>query len=218
MITFKFIPSTEVEKAFQWQKRFAADNSYIFPRKIEDYKRFAEDNWLWGAVDEEGEYLGFVYYMLENDVWEIGGLMVSEMARGCGVGSTLMMIALSNTLIYEDPLSCGKRVIAHVHAENDMPRKIIEKALRFKNIGQIEVDGKYLPGLKVDARGKVVGTEYELCLPDSLNALSDWCFRWKGSLKNNIPAKIELLEGVTLDDWAKDFRRMSKKYAKLTFV
>ena len=214
MITFKFISTTDIERAFLWQKKFAQTNSYVFPRTIEDYRQFAEDQWLWGAVDEGGDYLGFVYYVMDSDTWEIGGLMVSEQARGCGIGSTLMRIALANTLLYEDPLLQGKRVIAHVHEENDMPRPIIENALRFKIARQIEVDGQNLPGLKTNDHGKVIGTEYELSIQESLNALADWCFRWNGFLKNEKQAEIELLEGVSLDDWASDLKQMRKKYSK----
>jgi hypothetical protein len=47
-----------------------------------------------------------------------------------------------------------------------------------------------------------------MVVPDTLNALAEWCENWNGELKDRTPAVVDLLEGTTLTDWASDLREM----------
>ena len=135
--------------------------------------------------------------------------MVPISERGRGLGSIVMRLALGHVLIIADPLASNERVIAHVHAQNDDPRYLIEKKLKFKKTKSVKFPSDQLPGLQTDKDGYVNGDEYEMTVPDTLNALAEWCENWRDQLKDETPARINLLEGTTLQDWASDFRDMA---------
>ena len=134
--------------------------------------------------------------------------MVGTPHRGNGLGGTLMRLALGHLLFEENPLELGESVISHVHAENNDPRGIMS-ALKFRLSHRIRVPGSSLPGLRTNAAGYVEGDEFELVKPDTLNALADWCGRWKGQLKDGRDANIVLRPETSLPMWAEAFRDMA---------
>ncbi len=83
--------------------------------------------------------------------------------------------------------------------------------LKFRHRKKISVPGSKLPGLKTDHAGMVHGDEYELSVPQSLDALAAWCDAWRGELKDGTSAEVELRPGVTLNLWAKAFRGMARR-------
>lgn len=163
---------------------------------------------VWCAVDANQDYCAMAYWAEDQDALEIGGVMVATSKLGTGIGSTVMRLVLGTVLTELNPLYSGQRVIAHVHAENDKPRPLIQQALCFAHVCKVSIPGYKLPGLKTDAKGFVNGDEFELSIPNTLQSLADWCDCWPGKLKDETPARIELPHGLSLSNWATDFREM----------
>lgn len=198
-----------VNKAFNWHKNFANSNHYIFPRRIEEYRKLAENAQLLCCKDCAGNLIGLVYFNQDNDEWEIGGLMVEEEYQGFGIGSILMRLALGHLLFEESPLEREENIIIHVHQENQAPRNIISHSLAFHHKRKILVPGDQLPGLKVDENGNVNGDEFHITIPDSIHKLAKWCSEWNGTIKQKIPAEIKLRPHITLELWAKAFMEIA---------
>ena len=135
--------------------------------------------------------------------------MAATPERGRGIGSIIMRLTLGHLLFMEDPLDRGEKVIAHVHAENDDPRPIIEEKLKFRLSGKIEAPGSDFPGLRTNDAGMVEGDEFELVKPDTLSALADWCDTWDGKLKDGANTQVLLSDGTTLSMWADAFHDMA---------
>lgn len=201
--------TTSVEKSHQWHCDFTSTNNHIFPRTLEKYKELAENGQMLSAKDARSNLVGLVYFNFEDNVWEIGGLMVSSLHQNLGIGSILMRLALGHLLFEEDPLNRNENIITHAHADNQDPRNIIKHSIVFKHRRRIEVDGVKFPGLKVDGKGKVHGDEFELTIPDSLIKLADWCEKWNGKMKEGQQAEIILRPEVTLKMWGEAFREMA---------
>jgi len=135
--------------------------------------------------------------------------MVATQERGKGIGSIIARLTLGHVLFAEDPLNRVESVIAHVHAENDKPRLLLEKALKFRLSQRINVPGSELPGLRTNAAGEVEGDEFELVKPKTLVALAQWCDTWNGRLKDHREAQIILSPGTSLSMWASAFHDMA---------
>jgi uncharacterized protein YwbE len=209
MTEFSLVDPTQGREAYQWHRGFAAGNDCIFPRTWDQYEQLAAAGQLWCARNDRGDYLGLAYFRLDEGKWEVGGLMVATQQRGNGLGSTFMRLTLGHLLFEEDPLDRHESVIAHVHAENDLPRPIIENSLKFRFSKRIKVAGTILPGLRTNADGDVEGDEFELVRPDTLVALADWCDQRNGKLKNGVDAKVLLRSETSLHMWAEAFRNMA---------
>ena len=209
-VDIALVRSEEALEVYRWHRGFQAANDAIFPRKVEDIIALVDDRTLWLAREGD-DYLGLAYadYKLEKKELEVGGLMVAVAARGRGIGSTLMKVALGQGLLEVAPLSVhGARVVAHVLKSNQMPRAIIERHLRFRWVDDIEELASNLPGLKADSDGMVRGDEFEMVIPDSLTALAEWAASWDNALPNGEPAQIEMTGELTLSAWADAFRDM----------
>lgn len=199
------VDPSDGREVFQWHRGFAASNDRIFPRPWEEYERLAEEGRLFYARDQAGEYLALAYFRLEDSAWEIGGLMVDTREQRKGLGSVVTRLTLGHVLFEEDPLDRGERVIAHVHAENNEPRALIE-ALKFRKSGLIRVPAAMLPGLKANAAGEVEGDEFELVVPDTLLGMAEWCDTWSGRLRDHREVRIAFRQGISLAMWAQAFR------------
>ena len=208
MITFRRVPIENRYEAYQWHRDFASGSEHLFPRLRSEFSELVISGAVWCAVNASNDYCAMATYAEDGNAWEIGGLMVSDSERMRGIGSIIMRLALGTVLTELDPLNSGERVITHVHAENDKPRTLIEHGLKFVHSAPVRIHGSKLPGLKVDAEGYVNGDEFELAVPESLEALADWCEGWVGKLKDGTQAVIALPNGQTLEGWASDFREM----------
>ena len=211
-VTFAIVDPEQGREAYQWHRGFAATDEHIFPRPWELYQRLAYDGCVMCARDAQSDYLGLAYFSREEGspaTWEIGGLMVSIKTRGSGIGTVLGFLTLAHVLFEEDPLSRGESVIAHVHAENDKPRKLLSDRMRFAFSRRLKIPGAALPGLKPNAEGFVEGDELKLTRPDALLALAEWCESWTSTLLEGRRAEIGLREGTSLTMWAQAFRQMA---------
>ena len=148
------------------------------------------------------------YYSEKPNAWEVGGLMVQQIQREAGVGSTLARLVLGNVLTELDPLKSEERVLAYILAQNDKPRKLIESKLKFRHNKSITIPGTQLPGLLTGDDGNVHGDEFELAVPDSLEALVNWCENWSDKLRDGAPARITLPAGHTFSGWINDLKEM----------
>ncbi len=205
----RLVRPDEGPRVYQWHRGFVAANENLFPRTWDMYRRLAEDGQIWCACDGSGNYVALSYFCLDNKEWEIGGLMVSTPQRGKGLAAIIARLTLGSLLFEEDPLNRSEPIIAHVHAENNDPRALMEHVLKFKFRKRVVIPGSKLPGLKVNAEGNVVGDEFIIAVPASLLALAEWCENWNGALKDGTPVQILLRPNTSLALWAKAFRQMA---------
>jgi hypothetical protein len=211
MVELSLIDPMEGREAYQWHRGFAASNDCIFPRTWEEYKAIADSGQVWCARNEKRDLLALAYFRLDGGQWEVGGLMVAVQERGNGLGALIMRLTLGHLLFVEDPLARQEPIIAHVHVENAEPRLIIEHALKFRFTQRIKKSGSELPGLRTNAAGDVEGDEFELVRPDTLIALTKWCDRWDGKLKDGQDVQILLSPDTSLQMWAAAFRDMATR-------
>jgi hypothetical protein len=208
MIEFSIVPPGRGREAYQWHRGFAAQNPHILPRPWEDYKSFADDEQLWCARDETGDFLGLAYYAFDRDIWELGGLMVASSERKSGLGSTLIRLVLGHLLYMENPLSLNHKVVAHIHADNAEVIPLAEKVLGFRKAASIQREWYSTSGQNV---GMVTGHEFELVKPSSLITLAEWCVRWENRLFDGREAKITFVqEAQNLKLWADAFLEMAR--------
>ena len=213
MITFGLVGEDQASEVYQWHRGFTGANDAVRPRGKKDMDRLiaAESVWL---ASEDKDYLGLAYANLdpEKPEAEVGGLMVIVRARGLGVGSTLMRLALAHIILAEKPLQIpGMRIVAHVLGSNQDPRPIIESCLKFRKARSVEIPGSEVPGLRTDPDGFVRGDEYEMVIPDTLEALAAWAEAWDDRLKGGVSARVELTGKMTIQSWAKPLREMAGK-------
>ncbi len=212
MVTFGIIPRELAREAYQWHRGFAGNYEYIFPRVWEDYLRLVEERQAWCVWDERRDFLGSSYFVFDEEhrSWEIGGIMVVKAERKTGMAGILGRLVVGHVLIAESPLKNKDRVIAHVHAENQSPLGLLTGALKFtKPSGDPqEFDGSKLPGLKQNEKGKVPGFELSITIPDTINAIADWCDGFEGKLKDNRPVELLLPTDLDLKAWARALRSM----------
>lgn len=211
-INFRIVDNTEIGRAFAWHRAFAEANEAIYPRDRTTFADMVYDRSVWCAISPDDEYqaLSYAAFSEANDEWEIGGLMVSDAMRGKGLGRIMMRLPLANMLFNEQPLSWDPvpKIVAHVLASNDAPRRIIPE-VGFIFHHHVEIPAEVLPGLKADEDGFIRGDEFHLKIPDALHNLADWCDNWDGKLSDGTDASIDLLPRVTLADWAAAFRSMA---------
>lgn len=192
--TFSRVPIPDARKAFAFHRRISDRDSYIWPRTEVDIRRYSEEGFLFQARrDSTGEIVGLCYSMLEDECWEVGGLAVHASVRGRGIGAVLVRFALVHTLALQQPWADAnrQRVIAHVHEENDSPRRILEAA-GFEVVRSIEVPGAQAPaGMKLNAAGNLPGDELEF-RANGLRKLSAWLdASVDGGLLRNASATLE---------------------------
>lgn len=114
---------------------------------------------------------------------EFGGLYVHEKLRGSGLGTSLATFAVASYFWDNDPESSDPiPLIAHVHVQNQKPRRILAKLQFVQKPGVIEVpDGiggfEHMPK---SATGRLEGHEFEYPAdkrPD--------IFRWAATVLEN---------------------------------
>jgi GNAT superfamily N-acetyltransferase len=209
LITFSFVDPEYGAEAYQAHADFTAEHDAVRPRTREEFLEIVENGFVWAAADLEG-LVGLAYAAFDPDrrEWEIGGLMVLARARKRGIGAILMQLALGSVLFNEDPLLTqpDARIVAHVLRRNEMPRRIIEDVLRFHHSGSATLDPELAPTMPVEDDGLIHGDEFELTVPDTLEALISFCEGWSGRLLNDEQADIEMFEETDLHLWARQFR------------
>lgn len=211
MVRFGILDPAQGREAYQWHRGFAGNGDCVYPRSWPAFESLVTSEQVLCARDTNGDYLALTYYTLADDKWEIGGLMVATPERRKGVGGTVARLAVGYVLVTEDPLPVGQSVIAHIHESNDQPRRLFQ-SLKFRKTRTVVIPGEELPGLKTNANGKVVGDELEIGVPDTLEALAEWCDAWKGKLKDGSETEIVLGPGpkTDLQQWARAFRNMAE--------
>jgi hypothetical protein len=211
-VEFCLVDPAKGREAFQWHSGYAAANNNIFPRSWDTYEALAAQGRIWCARSHSGNYVALSYFSLDQQTWEIGGLMVDIQERNKGVAAILVRLTLGHLLFVEDPLSQSQAIIAHVHEHNPEPRRLLDK-LKFHFARRIAVPATQFPGLKANSSGQVVGDQFQLTVPDALDALADWCDAQNASgvLPDGRQAQITLSPGTSLDLWSKAFRDMARK-------
>ena len=214
-ITFRIVDYDELDSAHKWHTAFAEAHEAIYPRDRVTFDNLIASRSVWCAVDSEGEYQAMAYaaFSQKENVWEIGGLMVSPAMRGKSLGRVMMRLPLAHMLFNEDPFSMRTPpppIVAHVLASNDAPRKIIAE-MRFVLDHPVKIPAGQLPGLKADSDGFIRGDEFHLKIPEALVDLANWCESFNGTLLDGSQASIDLLPGVTLSGWASALRDMANR-------
>lgn len=136
--------------------------------------------------------------------------MVSEAMRGKGLGRAMMRLPLIDTLVLQQPLAWDQppRIVTHVLAGNDAPRRIIPAA-GFRYDRPVEIPAEALPGLKADVDGIIRGDEFSLDVPAGLLGLADWCEGWTGKLLDGTDATVDLVDDLDLADWGTMLREIA---------
>lgn len=165
--------------AYALHKSLAGASPFLWVRPEEKIREFAEAGCFFAAMDmDSGDVIGVCYAREEKkEGWEIGGISVVESARKFSVASTLFRLAIARVFTYVDPWVSGRPVIAHVHAQNQDPRPLIEKALKFtKHPEQLRAHEDDLPDdmpMRLTPDGFLVGDVF--CFTrDSLEGLVTW--------------------------------------------
>jgi hypothetical protein len=207
---FSIVEQQDAHDAYQWHRGFAANYEFIFPRTWPDYERLILDRQVWCAREVD-DFVGSAYFAFDEatGTWEIGGIMVAQPERASGVGGILARLTLGHVLVMENPIKRGHLVIAHVHVDNKAPIGLLTSALKFKMPEQPqEFPGARLRGLRKNDRGNVEGYELSMSVPDTVNALAEWCERWDGKLKDGREAEVMLPSDDSLAKWSQALRSM----------
>lgn len=204
MITFTQVEESEAFEVYRWHRDFAQANAAFYPHQAVELDRLIESSSLWSAREDE-DYVGIAYahYDFENSQIELGGLIVAEQERMRGIGTVLAQLALGHLLVAEQPLQIPHtRVVVRFPIANDLPRRFVEQALRFRHARSIALPGSDFPSLPADPDGYVRGEEFELVVPDTIDALAAWADRWGGTLRSGEVAQVDLVPGLTMGDMA----------------
>ena len=211
-VVLRAFDTSEIGRAHKWHEDFAATNDALFPRTANHFLELAMDQCVWGAISSADEFLAMSYASFDEpkNEWEIGGLMVSEEARGKGLGTLMMQLPLAHVIFTEDPLANTPpaSIVTHVLRGNPDPRRIVP-AVGFAFHKEVSIPAHAMPGLRADDDGMIHGDEFHLVVPGALNALAEWAENWTGTLRDGTPAAVELLSGYSLGLWAQAFRRMA---------
>lgn len=201
------VDSSLAMQAYAFHKDACATDPHLKPRGEAEILEYAEEGFLFGAWTSSGELVGTVYAVLDETTspkqWEIGGLTISESYRARGIGSILAKFALAHTMAQERPWkptrSVKLPVVAHVHQENNAPRKLLTSA-GFTHHKSVTIPPELVPpSMKRDASGNVVGDELRFTA-DGLRKLAEWFESFTGLLPNNDKVEFGLGDEGTLRD------------------
>jgi GNAT superfamily N-acetyltransferase len=154
------VSSKQAKEAFDFHQSCTDD--HIWPRTHEQIEQFCNDGELFAVRKaSSGEYVALCYVHLDNDKeWELGGLTVSEAARGLRLGSVLASFALAHTIANQRPWTYGQEVIAHVHEANEKPRNVLLR-IGFEWTETVTVPEDVAPSsMKRNAEGKIKGDKF----------------------------------------------------------
>lgn len=200
------LKAEESDEAYGFHRGFAGANPHLFPRSREHFSMLTESYQV-VAAREDGEFVGMCYWSQNDDgEWELGGLMVIANRQGSGLGSILMRAALARLLMDINPLEMNEWVISHVLKGNEDPRGVIENRLKFRLRKPVVIPPHVLPGLPTEEDGMIHGDEFELVVPETLEALIEWCRTWPGTLRDG--TDVELRFRDTQAEWAEAFDEM----------
>jgi len=173
---FGQVPSTAASEAFQFHQSVASSDEHIWPRTEQQIYQYANDGQLFGVRSEQsGPFMALCYVALNSaeKEFELGGLTVARAVQRMRIGTVLARLALAYTMVYEQPWRNDQEVIAHVHEENQDPRKLL-KTLGFEYLHPIELPGNQAPpSMKRNPAGNVVGDKFRFTR-DGLQLLSNW--------------------------------------------
>ncbi|MGE0528180.1 MAG: hypothetical protein AB7G93_05870 [Bdellovibrionales bacterium] len=146
-----------------------------------------------------------------NSRREFGGIFLLEKYRGgkkFGLAKVLGMAAICEHFIWD---SSGERMIAHVHEENPLPRRLLTQDLGFKQVGQEIPPAEIVPkNMKKNKDGKVVGHLFEF-QRGKLADFADWLSSFKGKVNTEVKStiKLELTIAKKRKETVKALRRLS---------
>ncbi len=178
---------------------------HLWPRTFAEFTKLAEDESLFQALDQTGgdeTLVGLCYVMRAHEPGavsvprdEFGGVYVADDCRKLGLASVLGTVALSNHFVWDPPPG---RLVAHVHRDNPLPRRMLETQLGFVRAG-VEVTAAAPGGMERDAGGGIVGDLYEfdrralLHFADWLESLATTMFG-KDSLESALRVELPLAD------------------------
>ena len=193
--TFGHVRSAQAGNAFAFHQRIACSNHHIWPRTPDEIRKYAENGQLFGAaVTATSQFVALCYMAFDDHAkeLELGGLVTDPELKGLGLGTFLARFALAYTLGFQRPWNYGQAVIAHVHEENDEPRRILER-LGFEFSSTVVVpDNKAPRSMRKNEEGKVIGHKFML-QRSATDALIDWLETFGGKLgKTDAEALLDL--------------------------
>lgn len=196
-------------KAYEWHRGFASANPHISLREWDEYKKLANEWRIIAAKDHSENYIGLGYIDLIQSDWVIGGLMTANSHRRSGIGLAITCLALANILVFEKPLPRNERIVAYVANPNSSPLFLVDK-LAFRKTGNRHA--RDLIDLESAATIPSFSDEYEITIPGTLNALSQWFNNWTGNLGDGTPVSLELRGGMLLNKWCQILAAMAYEH------
>jgi hypothetical protein len=158
------IPSTSANKAFLFFESIQLSDDHLWPRTREEIYHFAVEGELFGIrASTTEEFVGLCYASLnkEETEYEIGGLIVADIAKNLGLGTILTRFAVAHVIANERPWLYKRKIISHIHQANNDPRNIFARSW-FEQIGSEPVPEEIAPpSMKRNAEGKLVGDKFE---------------------------------------------------------
>lgn len=188
---------------------------FLWPRIRNDFERLSDEGALFIAysINQHGGgkiIVGMCFVMegCEEDErtvrWEFGGISVSNRLRGCGLGSALGKLAISSHYLMDFDRRGDSRLIAHVHEENDLPRRMLREHLGFEQKGQETPPSEVVPeNLKRNPEGKVVGDLF-LFNKAVLNSFADWLEAYSGQIQGKSMAVNSEIKIIAFNEGVED--------------
>lgn len=205
---YRFGPATDVEEALAFHRAHAT-GPYLWPRSEDQLREYAEDELLVGAWETNtGAMVGLCYSKWDPDenVWEAGGITVHGDHQGQRLGPTLFRIALGSTLVNEQPWKSGHAIIAHVHANNDSPVRMMQ-SLGFFEHGTpvVTTAGGNVPANMELIGGYLIGRVFWFSAK-GMDNLCTWFQRFDGRLTETTNARLDFGQPGNEGRWLQAMR------------
>lgn len=173
---------------------------YLWPRTLKEIRRMIEDECLYELVEpyQVGVKLVGICYIAPGEEpdstanrREFGGIFLLEKYRGkaLGLAKFFGMAAISEHFIWDNS---GERMIAHVHEENTLPRRLLTQDLGFTEVGK-EIPPRHIvpKNMKKNKDGDVVGDLFEF-QHEKLADFATWLSTFRGTVKGEVTSKMKL--------------------------
>jgi hypothetical protein len=173
---------------------------YLWPRTLDEIKKMIEDECLYELVESHqvGVKLVGICYIAHAEEpnstvsrREFGGIFLLEKYRGktLGLAKFFGMAAISEHFIWDNS---GERMIAHVHEENALPRRLLTQNLGFNEIGKETPPRHIVPkNMRKNKDGDVVGDLFEF-QREKLADFATWLSTFRGTVKGEVTSRMKL--------------------------
>ncbi|HEY3399092.1 MAG TPA: hypothetical protein VGK03_00540 [Geothrix sp.] len=161
---------------------------YLWPRSLDQIRDLSRQECLFEVVERTGTtniIVGACYITHAKEIEppfaernEFGGIYVSDDCRGLGLATALGFVAIGNLFMVDPPKG---RLIAHVHEENSLPRRVLKQQGFVQNGQEIPPRSVVPLSMKRNKDGDVVGDLFVFDTT-SLTTIADWIHNFPGTI------------------------------------